>query len=53
MGANGKEQLPLSLMAAFFAINLESFPVNENGKLAMPFVLKYMRKNPPLPFDIT
>jgi len=32
-------------MAAFFAINLDNFPVNENGKLPIPFVLKYMRKN--------
>jgi hypothetical protein len=33
-------------MAAFFAINVEAFPVNENGKLPILFVLKYMRKHP-------
>ena len=31
-------------MAAFFAINVDSFPVNDNGKLPMSYVLKYMRK---------
>ncbi|KFY46223.1 hypothetical protein V494_00545 [Pseudogymnoascus sp. VKM F-4513 (FW-928)] len=34
--------LPLSFMAAFFAIAIDSFPVNEKGKLAMSYVLKYM-----------
>jgi hypothetical protein len=31
-------------MAAFFAIAIESFPVNDNGRLPMSYVLKYMRK---------
>jgi hypothetical protein len=31
-------------MAAFFAINIDVFPVNEDGKLALDHVLKYMRK---------
>jgi hypothetical protein len=31
-------------MAAFFTINADSFPVNDNGKLPMSYVLKYMRK---------
>ncbi|CAJ2502457.1 Uu.00g098510.m01.CDS01 [Anthostomella pinea] len=34
--------LPLSFMAAFFAINIESFSVNNNGKLGLGYVLKYM-----------
>ncbi|KAI0592859.1 hypothetical protein F4775DRAFT_60436 [Biscogniauxia sp. FL1348] len=34
--------LPLSFMAAFFAINIDVFPVNENGKLELSYVLKYM-----------
>ncbi|KAH8774561.1 hypothetical protein F5883DRAFT_15667 [Diaporthe sp. PMI_573] len=34
--------LPLSFMAAFFAINIDVFPVNEDGKLALDHVLKYM-----------
>ena len=31
-------------MAAFFAISVDSFPFNDNGKLPMSYVLKYMRK---------
>ncbi len=31
-------------MAAFFAINIDVFPVNENGKLDLGYVLKYMSK---------
>ncbi|KAG9248494.1 hypothetical protein BJ878DRAFT_27946 [Calycina marina] len=34
--------LPLSFVAAFFAINIDAFPVNANGKLPMNYVLKYM-----------
>ncbi|EPE31754.1 hypothetical protein GLAREA_12510 [Glarea lozoyensis ATCC 20868] len=34
--------LPLSFMAAFFAINIETFPVNSDGKLSLGYVLKYM-----------
>ncbi|CZR67992.1 uncharacterized protein PAC_17891 [Phialocephala subalpina] len=34
--------LPLSFMAAFFAIAIESFPFNDNGKLDLGYVLKYM-----------
>ncbi|KAI1488553.1 hypothetical protein F5X96DRAFT_680423 [Biscogniauxia mediterranea] len=34
--------LPLSFMAAFFAINIHVFPVNENDKLELSYVLKYM-----------
>ncbi len=38
------QQLPLSFMAAFFAINIDVFPVNENGKLDLSYVLTYMCK---------
>lgn len=31
-------------MAAFFAINIDSFPFNDNGKLPLDYVLKYMRR---------
>jgi hypothetical protein len=31
-------------MSAFFAIAIDSFPVNDNGKLPLSYVLKYMRK---------
>ncbi|KAF7870338.1 hypothetical protein EAF04_004084 [Stromatinia cepivora] len=34
--------LPLSFMAAFFAINMDRFPLDKNGKLPMNYVLKYM-----------
>ncbi|KAK0705583.1 hypothetical protein B0H67DRAFT_387126 [Lasiosphaeris hirsuta] len=34
--------LPLSFMAAFFTINIEAFPVNENKNLELGYVLKYM-----------
>lgn len=37
-------KLPLSFMSAFFAIEIDAFPVDENGKLEMNYVLKYMRK---------
>ncbi|KKY36382.1 putative ankyrin repeat protein [Diaporthe ampelina] len=36
------QQLPLSFMAAFFAINVDVFPVNEDGKLEFGYILKYM-----------
>ncbi|KAK8004980.1 hypothetical protein PG990_011017 [Apiospora arundinis] len=35
--------LPLSFMSAFFAINIDVFPVNADGKLELGYVLKYMR----------
>jgi hypothetical protein len=31
-------------MSAFFAIAIDSFPVNDSGKLPLSYVLKYMRK---------
>lgn len=31
-------------MSAFFAIEIDVFPVDENGKLALDYVLKYMCK---------
>jgi hypothetical protein len=31
-------------MAAFFAINIDIYPVNGNGKLSLGYVLKYMCK---------
>ncbi|KAF7939003.1 uncharacterized protein EAE98_001339 [Botrytis deweyae] len=34
--------LPLSFMAAFFAINIDVFPFNDDGKLPLDYVLKYM-----------
>ncbi|EPE36603.1 Ankyrin repeat-containing protein [Glarea lozoyensis ATCC 20868] len=34
--------LPLSFMAAFFTINIDIFPLDENGKLSLGYVLKYM-----------
>ncbi|KAI1631509.1 hypothetical protein F4809DRAFT_632009 [Biscogniauxia mediterranea] len=34
--------LPLSFMAACFAINIDVFPVNENGKLELSYFLEYM-----------
>ncbi|KAF3003288.1 Ankyrin-2 [Neopestalotiopsis sp. 37M] len=34
--------LPLSFMSAFFAIEIDAFPVDQNGKLALDYVLKYM-----------
>ncbi|EEH19036.2 hypothetical protein PABG_01355 [Paracoccidioides brasiliensis Pb03] len=34
--------LPLSFMAAFFAINLDAFPWNKGDKLPMDYVLRYM-----------
>jgi len=34
--------LPLSFVAAFFAINIDAFPVNESGKLPLNYVMKYM-----------
>ncbi|KAF7934808.1 uncharacterized protein EAE98_002853 [Botrytis deweyae] len=34
--------LPLSFVAAFFAIEMDKFPLDHNGKLPMSYVLKYM-----------
>ncbi|KAK2760347.1 hypothetical protein FQN54_002416 [Arachnomyces sp. PD_36] len=34
--------LPLSFLAAFFAINIQQFPWNGDDKLPMDYVLKYM-----------
>ncbi|KAI0152258.1 hypothetical protein F4776DRAFT_659182 [Hypoxylon sp. NC0597] len=34
--------LPLSFMAAFFAININVFPKNDAGSLELSYVLKYM-----------
>ncbi|PQE25595.1 ankyrin repeat protein [Rutstroemia sp. NJR-2017a BBW] len=34
--------LPLSFMAAFFAINVDVFPFNADGKLPLDYVLKYL-----------
>ncbi|KAK7974381.1 hypothetical protein PG989_016229 [Apiospora arundinis] len=34
--------LPLSFMSAFFAINIDVFPTNDDGKLELGYVLKYM-----------
>ncbi|KAL2063543.1 hypothetical protein VTL71DRAFT_5348 [Oculimacula yallundae] len=34
--------LPLSFLAAFFAINLDAFPADKDGNLPIGFVLKYM-----------
>ncbi|KAI0159825.1 hypothetical protein GGR57DRAFT_438674 [Xylariaceae sp. FL1272] len=34
--------LPLSFLAAFFAIEIDVFPVDENGKLQLDYVLKYL-----------
>lgn len=31
-------------MAAFFAINIDAFPVNQDGKIEFGYVLKYMCK---------
>lgn len=39
---NREIQLPLSFMAAFFAINIDSFPWNKGDKLPMDYVLRYM-----------
>ncbi|OTA97352.1 hypothetical protein M434DRAFT_299245 [Hypoxylon sp. CO27-5] len=36
--------LPLSFMAAFFAINIDVFPKSATGSLELSYVLKYMRK---------
>ncbi|ETS83665.1 hypothetical protein PFICI_05541 [Pestalotiopsis fici W106-1] len=36
--------LPLSFMSAFFAIEIDVFPVNDNGKLQLDYILKYMGK---------
>lgn len=32
-------------MSAFFAIEIDAFPVDENGKLGLDYVLKYMRRS--------
>ncbi|KAI0448320.1 hypothetical protein F5B21DRAFT_149359 [Xylaria acuta] len=34
--------LPLSFLAAFFAIEIDIFPVDANGKLSLDYVLKYL-----------
>ncbi|GAW20882.1 hypothetical protein ANO14919_103950 [Xylariales sp. No.14919] len=34
--------LPLSFLAAFFAIEIDVFPVDSNGKLNLDYVLKYL-----------
>lgn len=34
-------------MAAFFAINIDVFPVNDDGKLEFGYILKYMCMCPP------
>ncbi|KAI0107804.1 hypothetical protein GGR51DRAFT_142245 [Nemania sp. FL0031] len=34
--------LPLSFLAAFFAIEIDIFPVDDNGKLGLDYVLKYL-----------
>ncbi|CEJ82051.1 hypothetical protein VHEMI02142 [[Torrubiella] hemipterigena] len=34
--------LPISFMAAFFAINIDGFEVAESGKLPLRYVIKYM-----------
>ncbi|KAH8205329.1 hypothetical protein TruAng_000576 [Truncatella angustata] len=42
MAKKTSKALPLSFMAAFFAINIDVFPVNENGKLSLDHVLRNM-----------
>lgn len=50
---NREIQLPLSFMAAFFAINIDSFPWNKGDKLPMDYVLRYMcMQKFPVPFTI-
>ncbi|KAI0545222.1 hypothetical protein F4679DRAFT_485269 [Xylaria curta] len=34
--------LPLSFLAAFFAINIDVFPVDADGKLSLDYVLQYL-----------
>ncbi|RDW57478.1 hypothetical protein BP6252_13738 [Coleophoma cylindrospora] len=34
--------LPLSFMAALFAINIDAYPLNDNGKLPLAWVMKYL-----------
>lgn len=36
------QQLPSSFLAAVFAINLDAFPLNENGKLPLGYFLKFL-----------
>ncbi|KAK7705778.1 hypothetical protein SLS63_014072 [Diaporthe eres] len=36
--------LPLSFLAAFFAINVDAFPWNENDKISLNYLLRYMCK---------
>lgn len=38
-------QLPLSFLAAFFAINVDVFPWDENDKIELNYLLKYMCKH--------
>lgn len=42
-------QLPLSFLAAFFAINVDVFPWNENDNIELNYLLKYMCKQRHLP----
>lgn len=37
-------QLPSSFLAAVFAINLDAFPLNEDGKLPLGYFLKFLCK---------
>lgn len=39
-------QLPISFMAAFFAINIDGFKLTKDGKLPLNYVIKYMGTNP-------
>ena len=45
-------KLPLSFMAAFFAINIDSFAFDDNGKLPLGYVSKYMCRWPDQDFDM-
>lgn len=44
-GLADEKKLPLSFFAAFFAIEIDVFPVNENGKLSLDYVIKYLSKS--------
>lgn len=37
-------QLPLSFLAAFFAINVDAFPWDGNDKIPLNYLLRYMCK---------
>jgi hypothetical protein len=41
-------KLPMSFMAAFFAINVKEFPHANDGTLHLSWVLKYTRKLVPI-----